>query len=84
MNELINRSWQGYVSPYDIAAVYAGLDETEPALEWLERAFDDWSSWLLFVNVEPGLDNLRSHPRFRALLKRSKLPDALASAAAKQ
>ena len=35
-----------YVSPYDIATIYAGLDDKEQALAWLERAYADRSGWL--------------------------------------
>ncbi|HYI94378.1 MAG TPA: tetratricopeptide repeat protein [Bryobacteraceae bacterium] len=60
-----------YVSPYDVATVYAGLGETEQALVWLEKACDDRSGWLaLWVKVDPKFDSLRSSPRFQNLLRR--------------
>ena len=60
-----------YVSPYDVATVYAGLGEKEQALLWLEKACDDRSGWLaLWVKVDPKFDSLRSVPRFQNLLRR--------------
>jgi tetratricopeptide (TPR) repeat protein len=60
-----------YVSPYDLATIYAGLGEKERTLAWLERAYEDRSGWLaLWLKVDPKFDLLRSDPRFRDLLRR--------------
>jgi DNA-binding winged helix-turn-helix (wHTH) protein/Flp pilus assembly protein TadD len=60
-----------YVSPYDVATIYAGLGDQEQTLLWLERAYDDRSGWLaLWVKVDPKFDALRSEPRFQNLLRR--------------
>jgi hypothetical protein len=72
---LVRQSKKQYVSPYYFAVVYVGLGENEKAMEWLEKAFADRSNGLIFMKVEPELDNLRSNPRFLALQKRVKLPE---------
>ena len=54
--------------PYDLAIVYAGLGEKEKALDWLDTAYAERSSWVTFVKVSPELDTLRNEPRFQALL----------------
>jgi hypothetical protein len=72
---LVRQSKKQYVSPYYFAVVYVGLGENEKAMEWLEKAFADRSNGLVFMKVEPELDNLRSNPRFLALQKRVKLPE---------
>jgi tetratricopeptide (TPR) repeat protein len=54
--------------PYDIAMVYTGLGEKEKALDWLETAYAERSSWLTFAKVSAELDPLRAEPRFGALL----------------
>jgi tetratricopeptide (TPR) repeat protein len=60
-----------YVSPYDVAGIYAGLGDKEQALVWLEKAYEDRSGWLaLWVKVDPKFDALRTEPRFRNLLHR--------------
>ena len=60
-----------YVSPYDFAVVYAGLEDRENALFWLERAYDDRCGWLaLWLNVDPRFNSLRTDPRFQKLLRR--------------
>jgi hypothetical protein len=55
--------------PGEIAQVYIGLQEYEPAFEWLARAVEDGSVWTLKVAVV--WDPLRSDPRFDRLVRRS-------------
>ena len=64
-----------YVSPYYFAIVYAGLGENETAMDWLDKAFADRSNGLVFLQVEPELDGLRSNPRFIALRKKLEFPE---------
>ncbi len=59
-----------YVPPYFTAIVHLGLGDRERALEHLERAFEERDSWISFAQVNPALDELRSEPRFQALVER--------------
>ncbi len=72
--DLISESKKQYVSPYYFAVVYVGLGEPERAIDWLEKALGDRSNGLVFLKVEPELDNLRSNPRFVALQKKLNFP----------
>jgi tetratricopeptide (TPR) repeat protein len=74
LDELSEVSKQIYVSPYDIALIYAGLGEKDQALAWLERAFAERCTWMPLLRVDPELDNLRSDPRFQDLLRRMNFP----------
>jgi hypothetical protein len=56
------------VPAYDRAVIYAGLNQIDAALEWLQRAHEERSSWIGYLKVEPRLDPLRSDPRFAELL----------------
>lgn len=58
------------VSPYDVAWVYLGLGKTSDALTWMNKAFAERCSPLVYQNVEPALDPLRAEPRFQNLLHR--------------
>lgn len=58
-----------YVSPYWIALVYSGLNDKDEAIAWLRKALRERSGGLVFLNVDPRFDNLRSDPRFEALLR---------------
>jgi TolB-like protein/Flp pilus assembly protein TadD len=63
-----------YISPFQIAIIYVGLGEKDQAFEWLEKAYDDRSVWMVFLKVDPRLDSLRSDHRFADLLLRMRLP----------
>jgi pentatricopeptide repeat protein len=63
-----------YVSPYFFALAYTGCGQKDLAFKWFEKALDDRSGWLANLNVEPGLDPIRSDPRFHALVRRVGLP----------
>jgi serine/threonine protein kinase/Tfp pilus assembly protein PilF len=70
LDELLQLSRQGYSVSYDIALVYWGLGDKNQALEWLERAYEERSSFLDEIKVDPKWDGLRSDPRFVALMKK--------------
>jgi TolB-like protein/DNA-binding winged helix-turn-helix (wHTH) protein/Tfp pilus assembly protein PilF len=74
-DQLSEQSQRRYVSPYLVALVYAGLGESDPALDWLEKAYENRCGWLAWLKVDPKLDNLRSDPRFADLLQRVGLQD---------
>ena len=62
-----------YVSAYDIAILYARLGEKEQAFNWLNKAYEERSSSLVYLKVEPSFDNLRQDPRLVDLLRRINL-----------
>jgi serine/threonine-protein kinase len=65
--EIEARSAQRYVPATSIATIYAGLGETETALEWLQRAYDQRDVRLSFLKVDRRWDALRNDPRFGAI-----------------
>jgi TolB-like protein len=71
LRDMEHPSTAGYVDPYAIAVVYAGLGDVDRTFEWLEQAFEERATWLtLFVKCDPRFDALRSDPRFGDLLRR--------------
>ena len=58
-----------YVPAYFFARIYARLDERDRTLEWLRKAYDSHSDYLVVLKVEPIFDLLRSDPRFTGLLR---------------
>jgi len=54
---------------YAIALIYAALGERDRALELLARARDNRRFEILYLNVDPRLESLRSDPRFTELLR---------------
>jgi hypothetical protein len=67
---LLEFSREKYVSPFDIATIHTGLGEHDEAFSFLERAFEERSLWMGYLNVEPQLDPLRADLRFQDLLRR--------------
>ena len=65
---------QRYVSPYYRALAALGLGDKEQALDWLEKACEERSCWMVNLHVEPAMDLIRAHPRFQNLLRRVRLP----------
>jgi hypothetical protein len=73
IGELQKLSKQRYVSPFCIATIYAGLGEEHQALDWLERACEQRSGWLIWLKADPYCDPLRFNPRFAQLLRRMRM-----------
>ncbi len=61
---------------YPIALHSAVIGETDEAMTWLERAYEQRESLLLNAKVDPRLDPLRSDPRFDDLLRRIGFPES--------
>jgi TolB-like protein len=75
LGELKEVSKRRHVSPYNMAVVYAGLNDKDQAFEWLDLAYEARSFGMTQLKVETVVDNLRSDPRFKDLLKRMNLPE---------
>jgi adenylate cyclase len=58
---------------YDIACVYALRGEVDQAFKWLDRAIKNQPWQLSSVYSDPDLRGIHGDPRFKALLKKSKL-----------
>jgi serine/threonine protein kinase/Tfp pilus assembly protein PilF len=72
--KLTGKTQRDYVSAFDIAVIYTGLGQKEKAFQWLQKAFEERSSFLIYSKWEPRLDPLRSDSRFQDLLRRIGLP----------
>jgi len=59
-----------YVSAFEIALIYSALGRRNEALQWLEKAYTERSDMLIYLNVDPRLDSIRSDPRFADLARR--------------
>ena len=66
-NELLGRR---FVPSYDLAIIHLGLGETEDALQSLEQAHAERSTWMAHLGLDPRLDPLRGQPRFEQLVRR--------------
>jgi adenylate cyclase len=70
LQKLVERSKTNYVPSYWIAVIYNGFRDRENVLSWLEKAYDERSSWLAWVKVEPRFDWLRGETGFDSIVKR--------------
>jgi hypothetical protein len=71
LNRLADRQ---YVPASSVALVHAGLGDKTSALDWLERAYQEHDFAMVFLDVAPWFQSLRSEPRFDQLKRRMQLP----------
>jgi TolB-like protein/tetratricopeptide (TPR) repeat protein len=74
LEDLQRLSKTRYVSALYFAGIYTGLGEKTTALDWLEKANKERNDRLVYLNVDPMADPLRSEPRFQDLMKHLHLP----------
>jgi eukaryotic-like serine/threonine-protein kinase len=74
LNDLTTLASEKYVAPYFLAGIYAGLGEHDRAIEFLEKSYQEHSHWLIYLHIDPSMDELRDHQDFQDLLRRVGLP----------
>jgi TolB-like protein/DNA-binding winged helix-turn-helix (wHTH) protein len=72
---LKEESGRRYVNLYELALIYVGLNQNDQAFEWLDKAFREHSDQLIYLNVDPRLDSIRSDSRFTALVRLVGIPN---------
>jgi TolB-like protein/lipoprotein NlpI len=60
---------------YQIAQAYAYRGDLDKAFEWLERAYKQRDGGLTEIKGDRLIDNIKGDPRYRALLRKLKLPE---------
>jgi TolB-like protein/Flp pilus assembly protein TadD len=70
LRELDQLRTQGHAPPIAFVAIHAGLGEIDAAFDWLETAYRLRDGYLFWLPGAPGLDPLRSDPRFTDLVGR--------------
>lgn len=68
--QLETLSQRRYVTPLYFAIVYAGLKDSDKAIEYLNKAYDARHPGLVLIRIEPMFDGLRGDERFKQLTKR--------------
>ena len=69
LDEILVLSQRQYVPPASLFLLYQALGQTETALDWLERAYDEGSNFMAYLGQEQERE-VRSHPRFQSMLRR--------------
>src|ERR1700674_4150375 len=69
LRQLTLLSKSRYVSPFEIASIYAGLDQKDLAFNWLQKAVAEHSPDVVFLKttILQEMDSLRSDPRYAEL-----------------
>jgi hypothetical protein len=71
--ELRDLAQRAYVSPSTFVLIHLGLGELYKALDWTEKAIDECDSIMFLLPFNPIFDSLRSHPRYKVLLRKMNL-----------
>jgi TolB-like protein/lipopolysaccharide biosynthesis regulator YciM len=66
-------SIQPYRIPYLLAEYNAGLSNNDEAFKWLDILYEERYPRLKYIKIDPFFDNIRSDPRFKALLTKMRL-----------
>ena len=70
--------WHG--DAYSLGVNYARLGDREKTLHWLEQAFEMRSGLLVWLNIQPAFNFLRTDPVFLDLISRIGLPNVTGEA----
>src|SRR3989454_2465270 len=65
---------RGNIPTFSFIWAYAGLGDKDQAFAWLETSYQERRDRMVWLNVDPLLDPLRSDPRFHDLVRRMGLP----------
>ena len=68
-------AWDGWhYETWEIAARAAHLGHADLAFDWLDRAVEARSGMIVWLPTTPEFNDLRSHPRYQAVLRRIASP----------
>ncbi|HTS88921.1 MAG TPA: protein kinase [Gemmatimonadales bacterium] len=73
LRKLEEEAREHYVSPYHLAYVFTGLGEADRAMDMLEKAYQERAGSVFGVKGSFLFVPLRTHPRFKALLRKMNL-----------
>ena len=79
LEELREVSRRQEVPSFYFALVHAALGDTAQAIDALQQACEERTGVMVYLQVEPMWDPLRSDPRFQDLLRRMNFPETTSS-----
>jgi TolB-like protein/DNA-binding winged helix-turn-helix (wHTH) protein/Flp pilus assembly protein TadD len=75
LHDFERKSKSAHVSPYLMATMFASLGDKDRAFDFLEKAYQERSLNLPWgLKADSRIDNLRSEPRFQALMRQVNFP----------
>jgi len=69
LKQLQENAGRGQTNAFGLAEVHASLGDSNLALNYLDEAVRERTSWVVLINCDPKFDGLRGHPRFQQLLQ---------------
>jgi TolB-like protein len=70
LRQMMEEANAGTRRPFEVALVAIMKGDHSLALDWLEKSYQHHDYWMLFINVDPEYDAIRSDPRFQAIIHR--------------
>ncbi|HSR17759.1 MAG TPA: tetratricopeptide repeat protein, partial [Ignavibacteriaceae bacterium] len=70
IDELKKRSDPNPVSPWFLAAIYAGLGENDIAFNYLYKSLEEKEGLLVYMKAEPFYEKIKKDPRFKDILSK--------------
>jgi TolB-like protein/DNA-binding winged helix-turn-helix (wHTH) protein len=70
LRQMMEEANAGTRRPFEVALVATMKGDHSLALEWLEKSYQHHDYWMLFINVDPEYDPIRSDPQFQAIVHR--------------
>jgi len=63
-----------HLAAYSIATFYGDTGDKEHAFEWLNIAYQEHNTYLIFLRTDPGFESLHSDPRYTELVRKIGFP----------
>ncbi|HXW89711.1 MAG TPA: tetratricopeptide repeat protein, partial [Terriglobales bacterium] len=70
LDDLTTLAKRTYVAPHFFVGIHIGLGDNNRALEYLEKSYEEHCHWLIYLHIDPSMDELRDNLRFQDLLQR--------------
>lgn len=75
LNESLKKRDAGkYVPALGIASICFQVGDKEQGLRWLDKAYDERDSGMVYLNVSSDFDSVRDDPRFQQMVRQVGLP----------
>jgi tetratricopeptide (TPR) repeat protein len=74
IDRLLALAHNRFISPFDHALIHAGFGHTSQTLDYLEQTFALRASRTRWLRIHPALARFRSHPRYKDLVEKARLP----------
>ncbi len=59
-----------YVTPYGVALVYASMNDMDKTFEYLGKAFEERSNWMVWLKQDPRWELIKNDPRYQELVSK--------------